>query len=251
MSDWTRLREGGEPEWRELLRYTKTAGSPPPERVEALAARVVAELSAPRAAGDGVAVAHTRVSTRVIWTCAALVAALGLGALHLRKDAPLAPRRAARSVAAAPVIVPPAPAAQASPARQESATVAEEHDRAAAQPAAPRPRVRSGRGAPGATQPSTQAKRPNPTAEIALLKSARRALASDPLTALGFVEQHLREHPRGVFVEEREALAVEALWRAGDRERADLRLRAMLATYPRSTYRERLTALLAGPLKEP
>ena len=50
-----------------------------------------------------------------------------------------------------------------------------------------------------------------------------------------------------MFAEEREALAVEALWRAGSDQQAAARLRALLAAYPRSTYRERLTTLLARP----
>ena len=56
---------------------------------------------------------------------------------------------------------------------------------------------------------------------------------------------HRRAFPQGVFAEEREALAVEALWRSGQREQAANRLRALLARYPRSSYRERLSALLA------
>ena len=80
------------------------------------------------------------------------------------------------------------------------------------------------------------------------MSRARRALASDPEGALALAVQHQREHPAGAFAEEREAIAVEALWRTGDVGRASKRLRAMLLAYPRSSYRERLTTLIARPL---
>lgn len=237
MSELRRLRES-DPEWRELLRYTRAEATPSVTRVDALAARVVAGLSAPGAAGTS-SIATTQSS---LWLFgAALVVLLGFGALRLRQDRD-PPRAAEPTAVAAPSSV-SAPATSPEPMARPEPAAPEEAPRAPA----PRVQQRPARQASKPSRPATQTERTNPTEEIALLKGARRVLMSDPQRSLELVEQHQREHPAGVFAEEREALAVEALWRADERERAAQRLRAMLARYPRSTYRERLTDLLADP----
>jgi hypothetical protein len=245
MSQPTRLREGTDPALRELLLYAQTQGRPSPARVEALTARVLAELGQ-AAAGEPDAPSTESVPSPAAalrltaWPWLAglgLALVLGAGAYVLigaesdgartRKAAPR-PARSERAEPSPPVertttaAPPPAPApapAQRAPDQGKLATRAE-------------PRVR--RAEPAA----------DPAAEVALLQRARRALASEPAEALGLIAEHGRDYPDGMFREEREALAVEALWRAGQGERATRRLAAMLRRYPRSPYRERLSALL-------
>lgn len=236
MTQPIRLRDGVDPTLRELLRYTKAVGAPSAARVDELTARVLAELSAPITddARDGEhAPARKLGLTRAQWLLGfAILLALGFIGYRLLGRAP----HVEPSVSAARAT--PAPAAQvAAPAElldTRPQTQEPEIERAT-------PRTQTRRRSKPATI------RVDPTAEIVILQSARQTLASDPHATLALVAQHQREHPAGVFTEEREALAVEALWRAGDGEQAADRLRALLARYPRSTYRERLTALLARP----
>lgn len=151
--------------------------------------------------------------------------------------APLALAPQAAPLAPSPQVSTPAPLAVSPQANEQ------------AERAAPRsqPRMRTTRSEPKSATVNTPAKQGSLSAEMALLQRARRALASDPQAALTLLAQHQREHAAGVFAEEREALAVEALWRSGGAERAKQRFDALLTAYPRSTYRERLTALLARP----
>ena len=80
----------------------------------------------------------------------------------------------------------------------------------------------------GAAPPSTESRR---VAEArALLRSGR---ADDALVALSAIG---REFPRGALVQEREALAIEALMLAGNRDAARARAKTFLERYPTSPH---------------
>lgn len=95
--------------------------------------------------------------------------------------------------------------------------------------------------------------RPLPTpretlgAERALVGGARAALASgDALAALQALDRHAREFPRGQLREEREALAVLSLARAGRADAARDRGARFLARHPRSIQRRVVESALAS-----
>jgi hypothetical protein len=96
-----------------------------------------------------------------------------------------------------------------------------------------------------------------PEAEIALLQSSRAALRKDPERALALAQQHAHDYPQGVFAQEREILAIEALLkrhRLESRLRAFARARAFITAYPSSSYAFRIQRLIdewAGPAELP
>ena len=84
----------------------------------------------------------------------------------------------------------------------------------------------------------------DPAAELALLVRARRVLLANPARTLELVEEHARTYPTGDFAEEREVLAIEALVRTEERERARGRMLSFIRSFPGSTHVARLRALL-------
>jgi hypothetical protein len=83
--------------------------------------------------------------------------------------------------------------------------------------------------------------------EVTLLERARQSVRTgEPEAALTQIREHEARFPTGVLVEEREALAVEALVRAGRLNEARPRFQRLLRAYPRSSYRVRIAALLDG-----
>lgn len=91
--------------------------------------------------------------------------------------------------------------------------------------------------------------------ELALLQRSRAALRGDPVAALALAEQHARAYPHGMFAQEREVLAVEALLRSHARAAAFARAHAFVGSHPDSPYAPRIRALLAqlpaDPAAEP
>ena len=75
--------------------------------------------------------------------------------------------------------------------------------------------------------------------EIELLRSARASLAARPREAYRLAEQHKEQYPEGVFAQERDALAVEALQRAGDLKLARQLAQAFVQRYPSSPHAHR------------
>jgi hypothetical protein len=249
MSEPMRLRDAADGEVRELMRYAQAQGTPSSARVEALTARVLAELNTPQPEPVrrtfGVAYAKWLIGIAII---------VGLGASVPRW---MKPERTQVQVptarAAAKRASEPRPAPSSVLRAQEGGQTPHEAPTQAPLPQArerprePIKRLASKPAFPGALLEAAA----DPAEEVALLQRARRALVAEPQAALALATQHWREHPAGMFTEEREAIAVEALWRTGDVGRAAARLRAMLLAYPRSTYRERLTTLLEGAAPEP
>lgn len=158
-----------------------------------------------------------------------------------------------REQSAAERAAPPAPPAQpvlgAAPTPSEvpvtTAPTAPNTEGAPVRERAARPR------APGVAAPALDVEEADgaepqaPPAELALLREARGSLRSDPEHALELLALHARHHPRGVFAEEREALAVEALVRAGRSAEARRRADALLAARPGTAHRARIEELLA------
>lgn len=109
---------------------------------------------------------------------------------------------------------------------------------------APRPAV-----APIARAAATPSPSPLPAdalaAEASLLAAAQTALRDgDATRALAVAETHRARYPRGVLVEERERLAIEALLRLGRRDAAVLRARDFDRRFPDSIQSARLHDLL-------
>jgi hypothetical protein len=82
--------------------------------------------------------------------------------------------------------------------------------------------------------------------EADLLGQAQAALASDPSRALSLSEQHRRRFPRGVLVQEREVIAVEALARLGRRAEAMARGERFLHAFPSSAHRTKIESIVGG-----
>jgi len=83
-------------------------------------------------------------------------------------------------------------------------------------------------------------------AEMAQLARARVAQDRDPAAALALTEEGSRLFPRGLFAQEREAIAIVALFRIGRVPEGRARGQAFLAAYPRSSFAERVGKLTAG-----
>jgi hypothetical protein len=80
---------------------------------------------------------------------------------------------------------------------------------------------------------------PQPS-EADLLEQARAALKSDPNRALERATEHARRFPRGVLVQEREVLAIQALRRLGRDAEADHRADAFAKAFPGSAFQRKL-----------
>lgn len=132
----------------------------------------------------------------------------------------------------------PAPEPRAEPAPAVQAPLAVAND---AKPVAVRAKLPAKRVAPAA--PNVQG---SPMDELELVRKARVSLAGNPERALEVVAQHEAGFRNGTFVEEREAIAVEALLKAGREAAARRRGEAFLKRFPGSAYRRRISGLLAG-----
>jgi hypothetical protein len=83
-------------------------------------------------------------------------------------------------------------------------------------------------------------------AESALLERARAALArADAAAALDGVSRHLQKFPNGLLAEEREAVWIQALVLAGDRESAARRARQFDRRFPSSVQSDAVAQALA------
>ncbi|MBK8172286.1 MAG: hypothetical protein IPK60_18340 [Sandaracinaceae bacterium] len=82
--------------------------------------------------------------------------------------------------------------------------------------------------------------------EVELLTEAQRRVATDPRSALGFVEQHERLYPQGVHAQEREVLAIQALMHLHRTSDAQRRASRFDQHFPSSTHRHRIEVLLSG-----
>ncbi|APR77083.1 Hypothetical protein A7982_02430 [Minicystis rosea] len=81
------------------------------------------------------------------------------------------------------------------------------------------------------------------SAELEHLGRLRAREAGDPATVLALAVEGNQRFPSGLFVQEREAIAIGALVRLGRRAEARTRAHAFLASYPRSAFAERIKKL--------
>lgn len=137
--------------------------------------------------------------------------------------APIPARITPSAKAEPPVAV--APAAPAAP----SAPSADDHE---AKPAVAAPPVKLPEKPTPPAQPS----------EAELLEQARAALKGDPARALQRANEHASRYPRGVLVQEREVLAIQALRQLGRAAEAERRTEAFAKAYPGSAFARKLNA---------
>lgn len=162
------------------------------------------------------------------WGAGVLCAALVTGLWLRQQERPAAP----------PSARVPAPAAESVPAAETALKPA-----GAETPALEAtPRTRSTR--PRATPTSPRTPRTDAVEELKLLTRARRVLPSRPETTLALSVEHAELYPRGVLAEEREVLAIEALLKLARPNEARQRARAFMRSFPNSSQRARLAALL-------
>ena len=81
---------------------------------------------------------------------------------------------------------------------------------------------------------------PPAMSEASLLLQARKALKSDPASALKLANEHQTRFASGRLTPEREVLAIEALRKLGRKLEANERLRKFEAEYPGSIHLKRL-----------
>jgi len=108
----------------------------------------------------------------------------------------------------------------------------------------PRPRAASKPRLAHAASPKELTPPPSPERELVLLQRSQSALDRDARAALAFAEEHARDYPQGVFAQEREILAIEALLKLRQRSAALARAGRFLQRHPESPHSTRVRALL-------
>jgi hypothetical protein len=130
-----------------------------------------------------------------------------------------------------------------------------------AQPVAPGPpsaetrrkpqRARPARPAPQEAASDRPASALDPETELALLRRALGALPAHPNESLELAAQHERDYAQGIFGQEREVIAIDALVALQRTSAAEARARRFLARYPRSAHAPRIRALLGEEEQAP
>ncbi len=82
--------------------------------------------------------------------------------------------------------------------------------------------------------------------EAALLAEAKRIVKKDPKRALALTRMHARRFPNGTLVQEREVLAIRALFQIGNKNDAQKRGEAFLRAFPSSIHRSALESLFGA-----
>ena len=214
--------ESGGGELAEAIRASRqTHGSP--QQVDQLAARVAAFSGA------------DLESAATVSALSPLVKA-GLGGVVLVAAGLAFWLASGRSVEAPQRTAPRAPAGLAEPAPPRSAPPSVVEAVEPAEPAAPRRRSL----ARAVRTPVVAA----PERELVLLERSRAALDRDPALAFAEVQAHERAYPQGVFAQEREVLAIEALLKLRRRGLALARAARFMQRYPESSHVRRVRALL-------
>jgi hypothetical protein len=222
MTEPVRLLSSGSSGAKELLRSARGDG-PSHAQLGHLAAKLAPTV-----------VAAPTASALLPWLFAgvAVLGAAGIVIVGRRDPSPPAP---------APAIVTPATPVIAPPAAPPPVTTPTEIPRQDPPPAPaiarpPKQRIAT---------PPVQTVEPAPLPrEMDLLTPALAALRNDPARALALAERHASLYAQGAFAEEREAIAIEALHRLGQRDRARARLAEFATNHPRSSYRARLDRLV-------
>lgn len=270
MSDPPRLRDHPEGGFaRDLLRHAAPTPAMRPDdalRLAPAVAKIATGASLPAAL-----LAHHGLHALV---ALGLLSGGVLGARALRPRAPTPPPAAVRVVSA-----PPRP--NLAPRRAEPLAVQvipsiQGPARRPAGPPAPPPAARVAHAAPTATPPLARAVPPVPAApaaprvspvsapsfgvgagatppppraptlseELSLLRSARAALRESPAEAVEVLRAGAQRFPGGQMRDDREALLIEALLRAGRRDDAAARLREFSSTNASAAQVARLRAMI-------
>ena len=98
--------------------------------------------------------------------------------------------------------------------------------------------------APAAPSAKTAAQTPDPHAELRAIAQAKSLSVRDPSAALRLLEQMRADFPRGYFLEERDALTILALVRAGQSVRAQREAHGFLERYPDGTHSDQVRRAL-------
>jgi hypothetical protein len=248
-----RADEQGPEALRALVRERRRG--PSPDAANEISARIAArvtETASSTAARSSSALAYSKLGA---------IAFVVAGGFLL---APMAARSFARPPVATSAVaaseplaeLAPSPLAEPAPERAEPApkvepigTISVDELPSAAPAVAPSSISRPGSAV---LVPSTKgASSPDAPPSVSELEAARRAqatLASDPSRALVMADQLARDFPNGEFVQEREAIAVEALARVGRKDEALQRARALLRRFPRTPYAARLEMVIGRPI---
>jgi len=137
-------------------------------------------------------------------------------------------------------------AAPAAPTGAAARSVAKTAPAAATVGAPARPT--SGRSAPVRPVPASDFAEPqlqeSSESELELLKQARSAVSSDPLRAYALTERSRARYPNAVLAQERDFIAVSALFRIGREQQARAQATSFRSRYPRSAYLPQIARML-------
>lgn len=229
MKDPARLSEGSD----ELAALLRDARADLPKESEL--AQVATELSklspvATGGAGAGAAAAAGVGGGKVV---AVLVIACGIFAASIYGIIKTARPRLAPAV---PIV------------SQTRTTVQEAPSAAASKTTAPVIESSAPATAEAASAPPPLGAKRAPPSESQLLDAARAALASSPDRALALARRHAQLYPKGVLVQEREVIAIEALKRKGSKTAAQERAAGFERKFPNSPHKNKIEKLQgSGP----
>jgi len=157
-----------------------------------------------------------------------VVAWLGLQPRAADAPAPRPPQAGALGRALVPATTPSSVLPQVSPSQLAAAAPTNAPAAVAA------PTVRSAPSLPRALGVDASA------SELKLLTHARRVVRSAPDRALALTREHAKHYPNGLFAEEREVVAIDALHALGQHAAAAKRAKRFARAYPMSVHRGRL-----------
>ena len=248
--DPVRLHEGGSPFLKKALASARS-DTPDESRAASLEARILPLLLPPmppppppagaaQAAKLGAALAGAKglslVKGSVIaLAAAAILAGAGAGALYVAQTESPKP-----SVSG---VLPTEPLAKSPPSTPSTTAVVPSVDLVPLPSSVPP--VPSAHTKPTSPMASASAQEAaDPALEAPLLRSAQDALRTNPSETLAKTQEHARKYPRGLLVQEREVMAIEALLKLGRRDEAASRAERFSKSFPGSTHQRRIDALL-------
>jgi len=166
--------------------------------------------------------------------------ALGVSVYAWRASAPPAAPAPSTAIAGAGSLPPAAPPSVAPPAQAPAPTATPAP--ADAVQSEPPSSAAEGRATPPDAPRRARSKLPRPPqiGEATLLERARHELGKSPARALAMTREHEQRFPRGVLVQEREVIAIEALKRLGRTGPAAARAAEFERRYRGSVHQPRL-----------
>lgn len=174
---------------------------------------------------------------------AVAVAAVALGAWWWAGQAPSETVTMAERQPTAALPVPTMAVSEPEAAGDGTAQEASEDAESSAQAQGPAPRP-AGASQTAAqdhpTEGTDRAPQQDAVEEHRLLRAARASLDRDPRRSLALTEEHRRRFPRGMLVQEREVIAIEALAKLGKSDSARSRADQFAEDYPDSPHRGRV-----------